>query len=171
MLLAACAPQADSETPGWAPVAGISKVEIGDEVFHYADLLGDPRPVIEAGLTPEPAAADEDGDWVEYSDDLKIKYDDGVAVRMRARIPLSVRNCVEAARWMGFPLPRDPFVDGARCTWPGARVDHRLEKGYGGEFNFENRWFVAWVVDPESPQEPDRSMDQIDRIEATVARR
>ena len=165
-----CAPQADSETPGWAPVAGISKVEIGDEVFHYADLLGDPREVIEAGLTPESSKKD----WVEYTDDLRIKYEDGMAVRMRARIPLSIRTCVEAARWMGFPLPRDAFVDGARCTWPGARVDHRLEKGYGGEFNYENRWFVAWVVDPESPSEPDRSLDEterIDRINATVANR
>lgn len=145
-LLAACAgSEPGAAVPGWAPVGGISQVRIGDRVFHYADLLGDPREVIERGL-PEPRPV-EGSEWIAYGDDLQIRYADGIATRIKARLPLGIDGCTDAARWMGFSRPRNAMVRGPRCTWAGAHLSNRLEKGYGGEYEADTRWFRAWILD------------------------
>lgn len=83
---------------------------------------------------------------------LEIEYRRGVAVRLRARVPITIEaGCWQGAGWMGFSRPRNSLLDGPRCVWPGARVTHRLEKGYGGELNRDTRWFMVWLVDPFSP--------------------
>lgn len=147
-LLAACAASEPGPGyPGWAPVGGISQVRIGDRIFHFADLLGDRREVIERGLpTPVPV---EGSEWIEYGDDLQIRYEDGVAARIKARVPLGIEGCTDAARWMGFSRPRNAIVRGPRCTWAGVHLSNRLEKGYGGEYEADTRWFRAWLVDGE----------------------
>lgn len=148
-LLAACAgSEPGPDYPGWAPVGGISQVRIGDRVFHYADLLGDPREVIERGL-PEPRPV-ESSEWIAYGDDLQIRYAEGIATRIKARLPLGIDGCTDAARWMGFSRPRNAIVRGPRCTWAGAHLSNRLEKGYGGEYEADTRWFRAWLVDADA---------------------
>jgi hypothetical protein len=145
LLLAACAaPEAGPGHPGWAPVGGISQVRIGERVFHFSDLLGDPREVIERGL-PEPRPVDGSA-WIAYGDDLQIRYEEGVATRIKARVPLGIDGCTDAARWMGFSRPRNPIVAGPRCTWGGVHLSNRLEKGFGGEYEADTRWFRAWLV-------------------------
>lgn len=138
--------------PPWAPVGGVSRLEVDGRTLHYANLLGHPRARLERALPTgrEKRVFGWTG-WVEYSDDLEIEYRRGVAVRLRARVPITIEaGCLEAAAWMGFARPRTPFIDGPRCVWPGARVSHRLEKGYGGEYNRDTRWFMLWLVDPFS---------------------
>lgn len=134
----------DGDVPPWAPVAGISGVQLGDEQVTYAALLGRPRWAIEAGL-PQSQPSELPG-WHRYGNNLYVEYDDdGRAVRLRARVPLGL-NCDEAARWMGFPWPRQAVVRSGRCMWPGAHIRHRLAKGYGGEFDPSMRWFRVWMV-------------------------
>lgn len=154
VLSSGCA--STTEEPGpppWAPVGGVSRVEIDGQTLHYANLLGLPRERIELGLPPgQPKRSSRWAGWVEYGDDLEIEYREGIAVRLRARVPITIQaGCFEGAAWMGFSRPRNPLIDGPRCVWPGARVTHRLEKGYGGELNRDTRWFMVWLVDPFSP--------------------
>jgi len=146
LLLCACTgAEPGPDYPGWAPVGGISQVRIGDRAYHYADLLGDRREVIEQGL-PEPRAV-EGSDWIAYGDDLQLRYENGIAVRIKARVPLGIEGCTDAARWMGFSRPRNAIVSGPRCSWAGVHLSNRLEKGYGGEYEADTRWFRAWLVD------------------------
>ena len=89
----------------------------------------------------------EGSEWIAYGGDLQIRYVDGIAVRIKARVPLGIDGCTDAARWMGFSRPRNAIVRGPRCTWAGAHLSNRLEKGYGGEWEADTRWFRAWIVD------------------------
>jgi hypothetical protein len=153
MLLAGCATAGEPGPPPWAPVGGVSQVVIDGQTLHYANLLGLPRERIERGLPPgRSKAGPRWAGWVEYGEELEIEYRDGVAVRLRARVPMTIASdCFEAAGWMGFPQPRMPLIDGPRCLWSGPRVNNQLEKGYGGELNREVRWFMVWLIAPSSP--------------------
>jgi hypothetical protein len=153
-VVVGCAPSERPPTPGWAPVAGMSGVVIEGERMSYAQLLGLEREAIES--VSSPTGSDRDGQWIHYGPDLRIAFEDGIAVRLRARTPQQF-GCTEAARWMGFPLPRQPIVRSPRCQWPGHLIRHQLEKGYGGEYRFDTHWFLIWMrpeADPDILREP-----------------
>jgi hypothetical protein len=162
VLLTACVTATEPGPPPWAPLGGVSTVEIDGRTLHYANLLGLPRERIERGLPPgRPKPSPRWAGWVEHGDELELEYRDGVAVRLRARVPMTIASrCFEAATWMGFARPRTPLIDGPRCIWPGARLSHRLEKGYGGELNRDTRWFMVWLVDPPAASRGSRSLPQ-----------
>ena len=145
LLLTACSDSEGSPVPPWAPLGGVSRVTIDGETLHYAQLLGRSRSDIEPGLAaPNPSR---DATWIFYGNDLAVRYADGRAAELRARIPMAIDlDCIAGARWMGFANPRMPLRDGPRCVWPGPRLQHRLDKGYGGELNLQTRWFDVWLT-------------------------
>ena len=141
---AACTATETPDTPGWAPVAGLSRIDLAGEPVPWAEVLGRSREQIEASL---PAGVHGgDPSWVRYGENLLIEWEDDRALRLRVRTPQAF-GCTEAARWMGFAWPRRPVIDGTRCLWPGARLHHRLAKGFGGEYDVDTRWFRIWLVD------------------------
>jgi hypothetical protein len=87
-----------------------------------AALLAARRREIEASRE---ATGSSDG-WTRYGPSVEVRYETGVAMRVRARLAAS--TCDEALREAGFTPPAGtaPLHRADGCEWPGISPRHRL---------------------------------------------
>ena len=108
---------------------------------HLPDLLGARRARV-VDRTGEPGVDAEAG-WVHHGPDLTLRYEDGRAVELLARVP-ALLECSEAARWLGFTAAMPPLRRSDRCLWPGVSDRHRLAPGLAGELVLATATFHVW---------------------------
>jgi hypothetical protein len=107
------------------------------------DLLGKPRPAIEARLG---APRGEQDGWTRYAD-IDLQYRRGKCVRLRRTAPASL-DCADVPIWagiinpVGFPLRR-----ATTCEWPGLSERHKLADGLAATHDHTTHQFEVWLRD------------------------
>jgi hypothetical protein len=107
------------------------------------ELLVQRRRDIDAART----SSGEDHGWTRYGDSLAIRFDHGVAMRVRSR--LTATTCEEAAVLAGFPRAEGsaPLRRSTGCEWPGISARHRLAPHVAGRWTAADGVMEIWRID------------------------
>ena len=112
-------------TGAWAEEAATAAARSGPSL---RSLLGQRQAAVERHHR---ATGTRDGGWVDYGSDLAVQYENGRAVRLRARVPAGM-SCIDVARWAGYPSAGYPHRHRHSCEWPGISMRHRLSPRHAG---------------------------------------
>jgi len=122
----ASAPAVAVEEPIFAPLP--------DEPLP-AQIIGEPRARIDASLK---LGEQIDDGYVHYADGLSVRYEDDVAVELRAHVSSDL-GCKETITALGFETERTPIMDKDGCHWPYDSARHGLGPDMTAHFEFKSR--------------------------------
>lgn len=132
-------PEAREEGPERALKAALSQMAPAPEVSPWrpppSAWLGEPRSTLEASLK---LVDEHEQGWVGYQGAVMVRYEEGVAVALMAKVPEPF-GCKEAAAWLGFESRGVPLMRKEGCRWPSDSVRHGLVPGVVARFDFKTR--------------------------------
>lgn len=130
------------------PWAGISGMPIARVLGKTRDEISSLKAPAEPATPGDKAAAKAEAKlgWTRFTANLKVRFDDDVAVEFEQRVPEEL-SCRDAARWLGFEEPAAPAEKGSKCAWEKGGLGDGIE----GKLDRETRLFTASAPAP-APQ-------------------